>query len=923
MSDEYSGVVYGGSVGYDDGAASAPVSVSVDPLDIGSFSASAAPNAAAALINNGYQNAAAVLPSSVSDPNTGSESYNTIISVIPFSAEGAKFEPIASGTAAQLLAMWPSIIRYIDGFTQTTPQTEVVFVLPGNLLINFSPAANGETYPNADSAYNYLQRSAVVPTVAPAADGTVQTAVNNIYLQQLGQDADPGGLAYWTNLISNGQASLSDLQAQLAISPNVQTAMNSIWLNQTGAPMDPGSVTYWQQQFANGAGISTLMTTLATSSGPAAAMNYVWQSELGIPIDSGSLGTWQTIFANGGSIAQLQSALAYSSGVSTNINNLWISEIGVPVDQGSLNYWQSAFANGATLADFKYALAYSPGVSAAINAAYVNEVGYSVDSLSLNDWQAAFSSGGGTLAGLYYDLAYTSGAAAQINAAYVNETGSGADSATISAWQVDFAAGTATISSVQAALADQTVTATQINNAYINEVGSGADSGALSAWEQDFANGGSIADVVSALAPYAGTAISSIYSAMTGVAADSGSITAWEQQFAAGNATLANVKIDVAATSATAAAISDVYLSEAAISPDTASIAAWQQVFAIGSSTLAGVEAAVAATGAAAIAIANVYNSEFGQGPNSTQLDSAVSDFGQGAQDLSSLQQALAGSSESQTFYTYIVQQVLDRPATQMDLTTLQAAEAGGQGYQGAADALISSQEFAQDQANIVQINAQTIGNSSSPNFTAYESGNASSTNAGAILIPPDATSHLTSTTLTDDNGAPILGASSLSVPAQTPEAFSADFFLQRGHADASIFSGAVTAWNINNNPNAVTTDPISGFTTDPLANLGIELSLATSPLANFGQGHVWDVQRYQGTTNLAFRDAASIYIGIYGAAAGIPLPMMQSIQNDYAFYKSKFAPGTTMDTTYGSLPAINVTNVQIGYQLVEKGLIH
>ncbi len=100
-------------------------------------------------------------------------------------------------------------------------------------------------------------------------------------------------------------------------------------------------------------------------------------------------------------------------------------------------------------------------------------------------------------------------------------------------------------------------------------------------------------------------------------------------------------------------------------------------------------------------------------------------------------------------------------------------------------------------------------------------------------------------------------------------------------------------------------------------------MKLLGSPISYFGQQHIWDVQRWQSPTpNLTFRDAASIYIGTYLAAAGVPEAMGQEIQNDYAFLNSKFS-GQVMSPAYTYLPVLNVNNVHIGYGLVNSGAVH
>jgi len=94
--------------------------------------------------------------------------------------------------------------------------------------------------------------------------------------------------------------------------------------------------------------------------------------------------------------------------------------------------------------------------------------------------------------------------------------------------------------------------------------------------------------------------------------------------------------------------------------------------------------------------------------------------------------------------------------------------------------------------------------------------------------------------------------------------------------------------------------------------------------LVNFGQGKAWDVQRV-GSDQLptpAFIDYATVGIGLYGAAAGIPAGEILTYQNWYAGTYSHFAPDTVYDTTYTHLPARNVFNTNLGYQLYQSGRI-
>jgi len=69
------------------------------------------------------------------------------------------------------------------------------------------------------------------------------------------------------------------------------------------------------------------------------------------------------------------------------------------------------------------------------------------------------------------------------------------------------------------------------------------------------------------------------------------------------------------------------------------------------------------------------------------------------------------------------------------------------------------------------------------------------------------------------------------------------------------------------------------------------------------------------------FVDFSAVAIGLYGAAAGIPLDTLLSIQDRYAAGHSKFGP-VRMDKTFTHLPEVNVWNTRLGYDLVASGRI-
>lgn len=108
--------------------------------------------------------------------------------------------------------------------------------------------------------------------------------------------------------------------------------------------------------------------------------------------------------------------------------------------------------------------------------------------------------------------------------------------------------------------------------------------------------------------------------------------------------------------------------------------------------------------------------------------------------------------------------------------------------------------------------------------------------------------------------------------------------------------------------------------------NSGLLLSYATAELYDklrqFGQGAVRDAQRVQGQAVGEYRDYATIAIGLFAAAAGLPIQIALQIENVYAFFRSKFDPDEQKDDVYTNLPERNVRNTEIGYELYESGRI-
>jgi hypothetical protein len=91
---------------------------------------------------------------------------------------------------------------------------------------------------------------------------------------------------------------------------------------------------------------------------------------------------------------------------------------------------------------------------------------------------------------------------------------------------------------------------------------------------------------------------------------------------------------------------------------------------------------------------------------------------------------------------------------------------------------------------------------------------------------------------------------------------------------------------------------------------------------SQFGQGGPWDAQRVDGHFVDEYRDYATIALGLYMAAAGVPMQIALLVQDTYAWGNSTFDPKEKMDAIYRNLPVRNIRNTELGYELYRSGRI-
>ena len=104
------------------------------------------------------------------------------------------------------------------------------------------------------------------------------TAVQQLYVSYLGRAADSAGLAFWSNAISTGTATVASVATGLTLATEYKTAyagltndalVDKVYTNVLGRPADAAGKAFWVASFANGSVkadtfVSSLISSLGT-----------------------------------------------------------------------------------------------------------------------------------------------------------------------------------------------------------------------------------------------------------------------------------------------------------------------------------------------------------------------------------------------------------------------------------------------------------------------------------------------------------------------------------------------------------------------------------------------------------------------------------------------------------------------------------
>jgi hypothetical protein len=170
---------------------------------------------------------------------------------------------------------------------------------------------------------------------------------------------------------------------------------------------------------------------------------------------------------------------------------------------------------------------------------------------------------------------------------------------------------------------------------------------------------------------------------------------------------------------------------------------------------------------------------------------------------------------------------------------------------------------------------------------------------ARAVKVAAARLENATPVPFLDDDGHTILNSDGR--PMLRPAGMDPHFFVAQGLLDRPVEEALLSTGNEGGGP----------------ATLGYKLGA----LSHFNRGGAWDAQRVGGSFHTEFVDYATVAIGLYAAADGIPRDEIPEIENRVA-RDSHYDRDKQMDKTYTHLPKVNVENTDLGIQLYQTGRI-
>jgi len=186
-----------------------------------------------------------------------------------------------------------------------------------------------------------------------------QNAVIAAYVSELGREPDAGGLATYTSLLLAG-APLSQVQSDIAQSPEAQADIQNLYLTTLGRAADPTGIALDTQALATGSSLAQLRTDIVQSREGQGAIQGIYKGVLNRPADPGGLTLNTQALSTGTSLAQARAGLAGSPEAARGITSAFQSYLLRTPGAAEVAAYTSALAGGVTYATIQSGIIRSP-----------------------------------------------------------------------------------------------------------------------------------------------------------------------------------------------------------------------------------------------------------------------------------------------------------------------------------------------------------------------------------------------------------------------------------------------------------------------------------------------------------------------------------------------------------------------------------
>jgi len=221
-----------------------------------------------------------------------------------------------------------------------------------------SITVGGTLFPFSD------KREPVIPSGVPAVpvnptpdpSDVFTSILTEIYLEVLGRAPDSGELETDRVALAAGTTSAASVRRDLAGSDEAAGKLQELYHQIFGRDADPVGLAIYSEALANGSSLTAVRLILGQSAEAQDHIEQLYQDVLGRPADGGGLTTYMAGLANGASLAGVRDTVARSFEAASDLVQLFQDILGRPPGAAELVGMEDLLAGSATQQSLQSAL---------------------------------------------------------------------------------------------------------------------------------------------------------------------------------------------------------------------------------------------------------------------------------------------------------------------------------------------------------------------------------------------------------------------------------------------------------------------------------------------------------------------------------------------------------------------------------------